>query len=67
MQVIAHQAERMNPVTEADDAFCKQIVKVPTVCGRQEYVLTRISAKDDVVQTPWDMNSRLASHEGKHT
>lgn len=67
MDVIAHQAEGMNPVTEADHAFGEQVVEVPTVCGCQEYVLTCIPTKDDMVKTAGDVNARLASHEGKYT
>jgi len=67
MQVIGHQAEGVNSVTETLHAFGEQIIEVPSICVSQEHVLARIAAQDDVVQTTGGMKSGFASHKGEDT
>lgn len=67
VQVIGHQAEGMNPVAEADNAFRKQVVEILSVVTGEEHILPSIAAQNDVVQTTGNMQSGFASHGTEDT
>jgi hypothetical protein len=63
VKVIGHQAEGVDPVAEAGNAFGEQLIEEVPVTGSQEHVLPGIATQDDVIQTASDVQARFASHE----
>ena len=62
VQMIGHQAEGMNAVAEAADAFLDQFIEPRAVFSGKEDVLTCVTAQDDVVEAAGHVQTRFASH-----
>jgi len=67
MNVVAHQTERMDAVTEPAGPFLEKEKQAVAVVIAEEDRLPAIAAKDDMVESAWDMDTRFSGHGGDNT
>ena len=62
MQVIAHQAEPVNPIAETDSAFLQQQIEAIVVFVAEKYQLAPVTTEHDVIGASRNVEAGFPGH-----